>query len=65
MGDQHQQAGQDAFQLFLFYQLTLGPKRGMMIFASGWPGDRGPALQGRGKSALHRARCRVTPGSGD
>jgi len=41
------------------------------LFDPGWSGDRGRAAtllgltsQGRGKSALHRARSRVTPGMG-
>lgn len=37
-----------------------------MGFPSGWPGDRERALAFfRGKSALHRAGCRVTPGAGN
>ena len=31
---------------------------------SGWSGSCGPALQGRGKSALYRARRRITSGAG-
>ena len=33
-------------------------------FTTGWLSGRGSACQGRGKSALHRALCRVTPGAG-
>ena len=31
---------------------------------TGWLSGRGSGFQGRGKSALYRALCRVTPGAG-